>query len=105
MSSALLTIREDYYTTLTATIQDAQQDHPNKSVILIGDLNAHLRGWYSETTDSSGKLLEHLAMQCSLSIVRSNAPTFCRPGKLSCVDYVLMDNRTNQALLEHRVAD
>lgn len=73
--------------------------------MLIGDLNAHIQVWYSVKTDTSGKLLEHMARSCNLTIVRSNEPTFCRPGKLSCLDYVLLDNRITHSLVEHRVAD
>ena len=61
VNTAPIDTRQDYFTTLTASILETQRKHPNKPLILIGDFNSHLRGWFSETTDSSGKLLEHLA--------------------------------------------
>ena len=61
VSTAPIDTRQDYFTTLMASILETQQKHPNKPLILIEDFNSHLRGWFSETTDSSGKLLEHLA--------------------------------------------
>ena len=83
VNTSLIHIREEFYTALAAAVMNAQERSPNKQIIAMGDFNAHLIGWLSEKTDQSGKLLEHFASQCGLQIIRSNTPTFCRPGKLT----------------------
>jgi len=60
--------RETYYAGLIAFIQRAQQSHPKISMILMGDCNAHIEGFYAEATDSSGHMLKNLASRCNLMI-------------------------------------
>ena len=68
-------------------------------------MNAHIRGWYTETTNANGKMVEHILRRYALDIVSPREPTFCRPGRMSCIDYILMDKRTQESLLETRIAD
>ena len=50
-------------------------------------------------------MIEHLAKCTNLEIVSQKAPTFCRPGKLTCIDYTLVDAKAKTSLLETRTAD
>ena len=97
--------REEYFAGLINAIQQIKQKYPRLPFVLIGDLNGHIRGWFSEETNENGKLIEHVAKRYGLEIVSQREPTFCRPGKLFCLDYTLVDEKAKQALLETRTAD
>ena len=87
------------------SIQQIKQKYPNAPFILIGDLNGHIKGWFSEDTNENGKMIEHVARRYGLEIVSKKEPTFCRPGKLSCIDYTLVDRKAKASLIETRTAD
>ena len=74
--------REEFFTGLINAIQQIKQKYPQLPFVLIGDLNGHIRGWFSEETNENGKLIEHVAKRYGLEIVNQREPTFCRPGKL-----------------------
>ena len=97
--------REKFFAGLMNVLQQTEAEYPQTPRILIGDLNGHIRGWYSDTTNKIGKMIEHLAKCNNLEIVSQKAPTFCRPGKLTCIDYTLVDPKAKASLLETRKAD
>ena len=97
--------REQFFAALTNVMQQTKAEHPHTPTILIGDLNGHIRGWYSDKTNKNGKMIEHLARCNNLEIVSQKAPTFCRPEKLTCIDYTLVDAKAKTSLLETRTAD
>ena len=74
--------REQFFAGLIEAIHQTRQEYPQTPLVLIGDLNGHIKGWYSETTNSNGRMIEHLANRYNLEIVSQKAPTFCRPNKL-----------------------
>ena len=61
--------REEFYAGLLNAIQQIKQRYPNAPFILIGDLNGHIKGWFSEATNANGKMIEHAARRYGLEIV------------------------------------
>ena len=74
--------REEFFAGMISAIQQIKQRYPRLPFVLVGDLNGHIRGWFSEETNDNGKLIEHVAKRYGLEIVSQKEPTFCRPSKL-----------------------
>ena len=53
--------REQFFAGLIEAIHQTRQEYPQTPLVLIGDLNGHIKGWYSETTNNNGRMIEHLA--------------------------------------------
>ena len=54
---------------MISAICQIKHRYPKLPFVLIGDLNGHIRGWFSEETNENGKMIEHVAKRYGLEIV------------------------------------
>lgn len=60
-------------------------------MLIMGDFNGHIEGWFSDHTNTNGQALIDFAEYWNLEILPNNQPTFRgRNGDPTCVDYVLI---------------
>ena len=73
-------------------------------MIVMGDFNGHIEGWYSNHTNTNGQALIDFAEYWELEILPNNQPTFRgRNGDPTCVDYVLIPRNMNGYIKGHAV--
>ena len=49
--------RDSFYEDLNLVIQECKQAYHQNRTIVMGDMNAHVAGYYSEETNDNGRLL------------------------------------------------
>ena len=60
-------------------------------MIIIGDLNGHIEGWYHTATNNNGHSIQDLTSYWGLRILANNKSTFIgRHGEESCVDFAIV---------------
>lgn len=73
VESAKEEIKEEFTMNLIRAINQLSGELP---IILIGDFNAHIRGWLSEETNQNGTNLQHICQAHNLKILQLNEPTY-----------------------------
>ena len=60
-------------------------------MIIIGDLNGHIQGWFHSTTNVNGLSIQDLTQYWGMRILENNKSTFVgRNGEESCVDFAIV---------------
>ncbi|CAG9319122.1 unnamed protein product [Blepharisma stoltei] len=63
-----------------------------KYLLLFGDFNAHIRGWWSDQTNGNGHLFKQLCDEWGLEILPMNKPTHLHSsGSTFCLEYCAID--------------
>ena len=70
-----------FYIAVDAVLGRIKIDYPNHALILLGDFNAHVRGYGSNTTDTAGEQLQRLCSENQLYLAPFDGMTFRRPGR------------------------
>ena len=85
--------REDFYEDLNLVIQECKQAYPQNRTIVMGDMNAHVTGYYSEETNYNGRLLLQTCREQAMAIAPFQGPTYERGESKTAVYYILTDRR------------
>lgn len=86
--------REEFYEDLNFIIEECRQAYPRNRIIVMGDMNAHVAGYYSEETNDNGRLLLRTCREQALAIAPFQGPTFERGDSKTAVDYILTDRQS-----------
>ncbi|CAG9328038.1 unnamed protein product [Blepharisma stoltei] len=63
-----------------------------EQLIIIGDLNAHVEGWWSEKTNENGYRVKRLCKEWGLELLKLDEPTHLHSsGSTFCLDYCAAD--------------
>ena len=60
--------REEFYEDLNFVIEECRQAYPRNKMVVMGDMNAHVAGYYSEDTNDNGRLLLQTCRDQALAI-------------------------------------
>ena len=83
--------REEFYEDVEMVTREYKQAYPNHAIIVMGDMNAHICGYYSEETNENGQLLLDFCKKQAFSLVPYQGPTFERGDTKTAVDYILLE--------------
>ena len=97
--------REEYFEDLDIIIREWTQSYPNHTLIVLGDMNAHVQGYYSDDTNENGKLLLKLWKEHALAIAPFYGPTFERGDSKSAIDYILLNREMYNSITETNILD
>jgi hypothetical protein len=74
------------------------------AILLMGDLNGHVKGHFSDHHNDNGRQIEALASTHGLSILNSGGLTHrARHGADSCIDFVLADSQLGGRIGGHQI--
>ena len=73
--------REEFYVYAAEAITAMRMKDPNLPMIVLGDLNVHINGHYSTTTNDNGKLIKSIAKEEGLTLINMNSPTHHQTGR------------------------
>ena len=76
---------------MNQVISKSRRAFPTHRMLIMGDLNAHTQGYYSQETNENGKLLKKMCKNEALTIAPFQGPTFERGESKTAIDYILMD--------------
>ncbi|CAG9320338.1 unnamed protein product [Blepharisma stoltei] len=93
---------EKFYDEINRTISWVRlRERP---LLLMGDFNAHLKGWWAEQTNSNGKRTKALCLEWGLNILEQKESTHLRSsGTTHCINFYLADNRIMDRIIDIKV--
>ena len=71
----------------------------------MGDMNAHITGYYSEETNDNGRLLLQTCWEQAMAIAPFQGPTFERGESRTAVDYILTDRQNFKDITQTDIWD
>ena len=97
--------KEDFYEDLNFIIRECKQAYPHNKTIVMGDMNAHITGYYSEETNDNGRLLLQTCREQAMAIAPFQGPTFERGDSKTAVDYILVDRQDYKDITQTDIWD
>ena len=95
--------REEFYEDLNLIIEECKQAYPQNTTIVMGDMNAHISGYYGDETNENGRLLLKTWKEQALAIAPFQGPTFERGECRTAVDYILLDREAYRTITETNI--
>ncbi|CAG9336180.1 unnamed protein product [Blepharisma stoltei] len=89
---------EAFYDGLYAAV--AWSRRMNKQEILMGDFNAHLKGWWSKDTNQNGHRLRTMCLQWDQDLLQLNLHS---AGNTFCLDYAAVNRGLADKLIDFDV--
>ena len=80
VNSDKLEDREEFYAYAAEAIRAMRAKDPQIPIILLGDLNGHIKDHYSTETNDNGELILRMMKNQSLTLMNMNSPTWHREG-------------------------